>query len=54
MDDNILIGDVEAWFEAFERGDFLEEWNVQHQALRMQFEKSLAQFDTTQYDASMD
>lgn len=29
MDDDILQGDVDAWFEAFEQGNFLRAWKNQ-------------------------
>ena len=37
MDDSILLGDVDAWFDSFERGDFAVAWEKQQAALRAQF-----------------
>ena len=54
MEDEILLGDINAWFDAFERGDFLVAWNTQQQAIRVQFETSCARFDVPVCDASVD
>lgn len=47
MDDEGILGDVDAWFEAFERGDFLSAWKLQQAALQAQFVASCKQYDTS-------
>ena len=54
MEDDILLGDVDAWFDAFERGDFLVAWDAQQKVLRAQLEASCVCFDVSACDASMD
>lgn len=36
MDSDVLIGDIDAWFDAFERGDFAVMWELQQQAAQKQ------------------
>lgn len=52
MEDEMLLGDIDAWFDAFERGDFLVVWDLQQQVLHAQFDASCARFDVTACDAA--
>lgn len=54
MDTDILSGDVDAWFDAFERGDFAVAWENQQKALHVQFAASCKQNDAPYCDASLD
>lgn len=55
MEDSLVIlGDIDGWLEAFERGDFCAEWDKQQQAMHARCEASYAQNDGAYCDASLD
>lgn len=54
MEDDNLLGDVDAWFDAFERGDFFVAWHEQQEKIRTQEAACGHFFNVPVYDASMD
>lgn len=46
--DDTILGDIDAWFESFERGDFCVEWEKQHTKMAGK------QYEIVYCDASLD
>ena len=54
MDDTELLGDVDVWFDAFERGDFFVGWELQQAAIRAYFIESHTHLHETILDGPSD